>query len=434
MGHKGKQKKSISYLNLQQRLDKAPQGAPSSKALFEILHVLFTEEEAELVSLLPINFVTANKAAKIWKKSPQEAEKILDTLAGKGLLFDGCQDENRTYILAPPMAGFFEFSLMRTDGKFNRKVLSELYYQYLNKEDDFLFAIFATNTTVDRVFVQEETIQSKDFSEVLDYERVSHIIDSASCITVGDCYCRHKMEHLGKACNQPQDVCLTFNGAAKTLSKHSIAREISKEEAHKIIDRVIKLGLVQIGDNVQEGVNWICNCCGCCCEAILAYKRLGYSPNIYSNFIPEINVENCNACGICVKKCPLEAIAFIINFDDKKVPEIDYDRCFGCGVCARNCTKDAIIMKRLENTRHIPKDGFERVVRMAIDVGKLQNLIFDNQHLWTHKMLQRLIGILLSLEPIKRKIADEQLQSKFIAFARKLKVKREAKILNLNKN
>ncbi|NHK32612.1 MAG: 4Fe-4S dicluster domain-containing protein [Asgard group archaeon] len=429
MGHKGKQKKSNSYLNLQQRLDKSPQGTPPSKALFEILQILFTEEEAELVSLLPINFVTANKAAKIWKKTPEEAEKILDTLASKGILFDGCQNEDRTYILAPPMAGFFEFSIMRTDGKFNREVLSELFYQYINKEDDFIFATFATNTPIDRVLVQEETIQYKDYSEVLDYERVSHIIDSASCITVGDCYCRHKMEHLGKACGQPLDVCLTFNGAAKTLSKHGIAREINKEEAHKIIDRVVKLGLVQIGDNVQDEVNWICNCCGCCCEAILAYKRLGYSPNIYSNFKPETNPDNCNSCGVCVKKCPLEAITLVSDINGKSIPEIDYDRCFGCGVCARNCTKEAIVMNRLENIKHTPKDGFERVVRMAIDVGKLQNLIFDNQHLWTHKMLQRFVGILLSLGPIKRKMADDQLQSKFIAFARKLKDKRRAKVL-----
>ena len=37
MGHKGKLKKNNSYINLQQRLDKAPQGAPPSKALFDIL-------------------------------------------------------------------------------------------------------------------------------------------------------------------------------------------------------------------------------------------------------------------------------------------------------------------------------------------------------------------------------------------------------------
>lgn len=45
MGHK-KGHEMNSYLKLQQRLDKAPQGAPLSKSLFEILQVLFTDEEA----------------------------------------------------------------------------------------------------------------------------------------------------------------------------------------------------------------------------------------------------------------------------------------------------------------------------------------------------------------------------------------------------
>ena len=70
MGHKTSREEN-SYVKLQQRLDRAPQGAPPSQALFDILKILFTEEEAELVSTLPINFVTAKKASKIWKKSEE---------------------------------------------------------------------------------------------------------------------------------------------------------------------------------------------------------------------------------------------------------------------------------------------------------------------------------------------------------------------------
>ena len=45
-----------SYLHLQKRLEKFPQSAPISETLFQILEVLFTPEEAELVSKLPIKF------------------------------------------------------------------------------------------------------------------------------------------------------------------------------------------------------------------------------------------------------------------------------------------------------------------------------------------------------------------------------------------
>ena len=40
--------------------------------------------------------------------------------------------------MPPPMAGFIEFALMRTRGDIDQKYLSELYYQYMNVEEDFV--------------------------------------------------------------------------------------------------------------------------------------------------------------------------------------------------------------------------------------------------------------------------------------------------------
>ena len=108
MGHKT----SKSYLSLQSRLDKSPQGAPATETLFKILEILFTEKEAALVSKLPINMVTVEKAAKIWKKTEAEAGEILNALADKGLFFDIKKGDKQAYLLAPPMAGFFEFSII----------------------------------------------------------------------------------------------------------------------------------------------------------------------------------------------------------------------------------------------------------------------------------------------------------------------------------
>ena len=66
-----------SYANLSDRLNRYPQGAPPSKLLFEILKILFSEKEAELVSCLPIKPFTAKKASRIWKmdshKHPESA-------------------------------------------------------------------------------------------------------------------------------------------------------------------------------------------------------------------------------------------------------------------------------------------------------------------------------------------------------------------------
>jgi len=398
-----------AYKNLQVRLDRHAQGAPESETLYKILEVLFTEKEAELVAKLPFDYFTIKKASQRFKKNIAETEKILNDLADKGILLDMENKKERVFILAPTMAGFFEFSLMRTDGKFDRKILSELFYQYINQEENFVKRVFGLRTPADRTFVHEDKIKDEDKSLVLDFEKASHIIDSASCITVGTCYCRHKMEHVGKACGAPQDVCLTFNNAAKSLSKHKVAKEISKAEAMKILKECRELGLVQIGDNVQKNVNWICNCCGCCCEALIAYKKLGDKNRIQSNFLAKINHEKCLSCEICAKKCPVDAI---IKKDGKVL--IDKKKCIGCGVCSRFCPKNCISMERKGRINYTPINSFERIVVNAIEENKLQDYIFDNYDSWTNELFRRLFGVIVKLTPNKILSVQAQIRSRYL--------------------
>jgi hypothetical protein len=40
-----------------------------------------------------------------------------------------------TCVLPPPMAGFFEFSMMRLRRDVDQKILSELFYEYLNVKE-----------------------------------------------------------------------------------------------------------------------------------------------------------------------------------------------------------------------------------------------------------------------------------------------------------
>lgn len=406
---------SKSYHALQKRLDEAPQGTPASESLFKILELLFTEEEARKVSILPINLFTIEEASKLWKKPNDETRSILDTLADKGILFDFTTGETQAYLLAPPVAGFFEFSLMRLDGRFDKRLLSELYYQHINIEEDFIQRIFSLDPAILRAFIQEGAIQEEDKVVVLNYERASHVINTATCITVGICYCRHKMSHLGKSCSNPQEVCLTFNKSAESLAKHKIAREIDKKEAQRILEKCMEIGLVQLGDNVQNGVNWICNCCPCCCEALLAYRRLGYNAKINTNFISKYSHEECTGCEICVVRCSVDAITLCSNQDSNHYVEVNAKRCIGCGICVRFCPTNALVMERRKEMAFVPVDSFERFILGAIDTGTLQNVLLDNYTLLTHDILRRFLKILLSLEPAKRLLAQHQLRSRFLA-------------------
>lgn len=53
--------------------------------------------------------------------------------------------------------------------------------------------------------------------------------------------------------------------------------------------------------------------------------------------MPWIAEEKCVGCGICVRECPVEAIAL-----DSKIASIDDDVCIRCGKCHGVCPTDAV--------------------------------------------------------------------------------------------
>jgi hypothetical protein len=61
-----------------------------------------------------------------------------------------------------------------------------------------------------------------------------------------------------------------------------------------------------------------------------------------------------------------------------------------------------------------PLNGVHKAVVMAVERGKLQNLIFDNQALFSHRALAALFGAILRLPPIKQAMASKQMKSRYL--------------------
>jgi formate hydrogenlyase subunit 6/NADH:ubiquinone oxidoreductase subunit I len=411
-----------AYKNLEERINWFTQGAPPSETLYQILRVLYTEKEAKWVALLPVRPFTLKKAARIWGTTEAKAEKLLDRLCEKALLVDSDYHGQRRFVMPPPMAGFIEFALMRTRGDIDQKYLSELYYQYMNVEEDFVKDLFfAAETRLGRVFVQEPVLTNDKTNHILDYERATHIVEEAKYIGLGTCYCRHKMYHAGHPCeiDAPWDVCLTFDNVARSLSEHGgYARLISKEEAKDVLQLSYESNLVQIGENVREHPAFICNCCGCCCEALQAARKFSpMQPVATTNYIPKISSDTCISCGKCVKVCPVLAIAMEEageGADVKKQPVIDEEICLGCGVCARNCPTKAIELQKRPVQVITPVNSTHRFVLQAIEKGTLQNLIFDNQAFANHRAMAAVFGTILKLPPLKQAMASKQFKSVYL--------------------
>ena len=400
-----------AYKNLEDRLNWFTQGAPSSETLTKILSVLFTEKEAKWVSKLPIRPFTLKKAAQLWGTSEAKAEKLLDHLCEKGLLVDSYDRGVRKFVLPPPMIGFFEFSLMRTRGDIDQKYLSELFYQYINVEEDFIKDLFlGMDTKLGRVFVNESVLMTEKTNHILDYERATHIIEEADFIGVGTCFCRHKNYHLGIPCKlgAPMETCLTFGNVARSLAEHGgYTRQIDKAEA----------------------------------KAVRRFSPM--QPIATTNYLPHINYDDCVSCGKCEKVCPILAISMaedepvpvteneyvseaerepssgiekkgLTAGTGKKHPVIDETICLGCGVCARNCPKKAITLQRRPIEVITPVNSTHRFVLQAIEKGTLQNLVFDNQAFANHRAMAAVFGTILKLPPLKQALASKQFKSVYL--------------------
>ena len=403
-----------AYKSLEERLNRFPQGAAPTETLYKILGLLFSEEEARLVSQLPIKPFKPKTASKIWNTSYSQTVKVLDSLAGRCLLFDMESKGEKRYALPPPMVGFFEFTMMRVRNDIDQKALSELFYQYVCVEEDFIKDLFdGCETRFGRAMVNESVLSNENATYVLDYECATHIIENASDIGVSMCYCRHVKQHLGTNCDAPMEICLTFNQSASTLIGHEHARRIDVSEGLELLAQGYENNLVQFAENARNNVSFICNCCGCCCEALNAAKNFGnLHPIETSSFIPKLDEQTCISCKICERRCPIDVIE--MTADEKSVPEVDRTLCLGCGVCARACPNDSLTMQRREKAVITPANSVHRTVLIAIEKGMLQDLLFDNKALFSHRALAAVLSAILKLSPIKRAMASKQMKSVYL--------------------
>jgi ferredoxin len=261
-------------------------------------------------------------------------------MAERGLVLDIERRGKRYFTLSPVVIGFFEYTFMRQGSDLPLGELARLFDEYFFQNDRFVRSVFTGETQIGRSLAREEALVSGDHVEILDWERASHLIETASAHAVSTCACRHHHSHLGTACERPQRTCLTLNHGAELLARNGIAERIDAAEAMQILEISKKAGLAQTGDNVQHGVSYICNCCGCCCGMMTAIRRFDIKNAIVSsNWISEIDLERCSGCGLCVDACPTAAIEIVVGEAEegrKKPPRWavrDAELCLGCGVC-----------------------------------------------------------------------------------------------------
>jgi electron transport complex protein RnfB len=347
------------YVKLREFLNHFPLGFPKTPSGVEIkiLKRLFTEEEAETALLLTPIPEEASFIAARSKRDVAELGKKLASMSQRGLIFRIRRDGKSLYNAAPFMIGLYEYSVKKID-----RELAALYKEYY--ETAYLEEMGASDVPGFKVVPIEQTIASN--TVLLPFHKLKEDIRAARKIAVTDCVCRKEAHLNGEGCDHPLETCLSFGVAAEYYIENGMGREVTAEEAIKIVEMADQAGLVHAGANARHLSN-ICNCCPCCCASMKGITKRGHAKHKYFNALFEAVVDEaaCVGCEVCSDRCPVGAV----TVEDTAV--VDRLRCLGCGLCASSCPSNAITL----HLREGGEEPFDKVVDMAMAIlqGKKKN-------------------------------------------------------------
>lgn len=345
-------------------------GLPDSNQLMPMIKARYTVEEAEFLTGMPFKGSTLEELAEAKGRDPGELGPWLDEMARKGIIFRSQRADSIRYSLNDSFFVFLRSAFWPgNDDEDSRKMAPHVNRYYFDGFYDQYVTVHAKGL---RALPINRTIE--DTRQILPYEDVVQVLDKFEYFTVSTCPCRHRknLDDESHTCQKPMGNCLHFDTLGRYCVENGLGREITRQEAEQILKESADAGLVHGISNWREKPDTICNCCGCCCLWMEAYHKLDHHKSLdASNYRVKIKPETCKACGLCVKRCPMDAIqlkfsAVAIN-KFGKAPALDADLCLGCGVCVHKCPTESLTLERKAEIVDPPQNARDYMLQFMAD-------------------------------------------------------------------
>ncbi len=327
------------YRELQEHLDKMPIGYPATKSGVEInlLKTIFTPQEAKIATHLDYKHKSVDQifeTAQTEVGSKEELTRILDEIVSKGGISRRRRENQKQYAVLPLVLwGMYEYQLKRLSPEFLMN-----FGQYMQNE--FGNELASSRVPKMRVIPVEESVEAEH--HVATYDELHHLIEQAGDqIGIQECMCRKVMDLQGKPCQSTdrREVCMSFGDLAELYIEEGWGRRISQKEAWEFARKNEEEGLVLMPGNEKEAA-FMCACCNDCCGMLSIVKNFPRPADVVvSNYYVQVNADLCKGSGICVQRCPMEAVRIV-----DAVSSVDLGRCIGCGLCVPTCPENAILL------------------------------------------------------------------------------------------
>jgi ferredoxin len=349
-------------------LNKTWIGLPDSESLLPVVKARYSEEEAELLTGMPFSPKELSELSRAKGIPPGELSRKLDDLAGKGIVFRLSRGGNTYYALNDAFFVYLRGSFWpgRTDEA--SRAIAPLMNRYFL--DGFFDQYAHVHTRGLRALPVEESIDTDAGRQVLPYEDVAGVLEKQDYFCVTTCPCRHRknLDPSSPDCTHSTENCLHFGYLARYIVENGLGREITREETRDILRKAADEGLVHGVSNWLKGVDTICSCCKCCCMWFESFHVLRHERSMDpSNYVIGTSPETCKACGLCVKRCPMEALHLEetpkARNRKSQAAVAEISLCIGCGVCAHKCPTKSLRLLHRHEVNHPPEDPRDYVKR-----------------------------------------------------------------------